>query len=56
MCDPSQDGYSCLMSAVLEENLEIVEYLCEVGGKELMVLQNKVWPIFALEKEVNARL
>ncbi len=43
----SQDGYSCLMRAVLEEKLEIVKYLCEVGGKELMMLQDKVWPISA---------
>jgi hypothetical protein len=46
MCDPSQDGDSCLMSAVSKKNLEIIKYLCEVGGKELMMLQDKVWPMF----------
>jgi hypothetical protein len=36
------------MRSVLKKNLEkIVKYLCEVGGKELMMLQDKVWPMFA---------
>jgi hypothetical protein len=39
MCEHSQDGGSCLMKA----DLEIVKYLCKVGGKELMMLQDKAW-------------
>ncbi len=42
MCDPSQDGDSCLMRAVSKEKLEIVKYLCEVGGEDLVMLQDKV--------------
>jgi hypothetical protein len=38
-----QDGDSCLMKAVRSGNLDVVKYLCEVGGKELIMLQNKVW-------------
>jgi hypothetical protein len=43
VCDDAQDGDSCLMSAVQLDNLYTVRQLCEVGGKELMMLQNKVW-------------
>jgi hypothetical protein len=42
MCDDSQDGDSCLISAIVLEHVEMVECLCEVGGKELMMLQDKV--------------
>jgi hypothetical protein len=46
LTDDSQNGWSCLLLAALMMNLKIIKYLCEVGGKELMMLQNKVWPIF----------
>ena len=36
------------MRAVHMKKLEIVKYLCEVGGKELIMLQNEVWPMFTL--------
>ena len=28
---------------VSKANLQFVQYLCEVGGKELMMLQDKAW-------------
>jgi hypothetical protein len=43
MCDDAQDGSSCLMSAVLLDNMDTVAHIFDAGGKELTILQNKVW-------------
>jgi hypothetical protein len=37
-----QDGDSCLMEAVRSKNLDVIKYLCKVGGKELIMLPHKV--------------
>ncbi len=37
-----QDGWSCLHSACQEGHLEVAQYLCERGGKELLMLRNNV--------------
>jgi hypothetical protein len=38
----AQRGWSCLMSAADNGHLEVVKYLVEVGGKELLMLVDKV--------------
>ncbi len=37
-----QNGASCLCIACQEAHLEVVKYLCEQGGKELLMLTSKV--------------
>jgi hypothetical protein len=37
-----QDGQSCLMNTVQKGHLEVVKYLVKVGGKELLMLVDKV--------------
>jgi hypothetical protein len=38
----AQDGQSCLVLAVYEGHFEVMKYLIEVGGKELLMLVDKV--------------
>ncbi len=45
-----QDGISCLHTASWGGHLEVVKYLCEQGGKELLMLTDKVsglWDVCA---------
>jgi hypothetical protein len=37
-----QDGRTSLMDACREGTLEVVKYLYEVGGKELLMAESKV--------------
>jgi hypothetical protein len=37
-----QDGLSCLFAASSAGHLEVVKYLSELGGEELMMLRTKV--------------
>jgi hypothetical protein len=39
----AQRGWSCLMVAAHSGHLEVVKYLVEVGGKELLMLVDKVY-------------
>ena len=39
---PVQDGESCFHSACQEGHLEVAQYLCERGGKELLMLTRYV--------------
>jgi hypothetical protein len=38
----AQKGWSCLINPVHKGQLEVVKYLVEVGGKELLMLVDKV--------------
>ncbi len=37
-----QDGWSCLHIASFHGHLDVVEYVCEVGGERLLMLSDKV--------------
>jgi hypothetical protein len=37
-----QKGWSCLINAARSGQLAVVKYLVEVGGKELLMLEDKV--------------
>jgi hypothetical protein len=39
----AQRGWSCLMGAADDGHLEVVKYLVEVGGKELLMLVDQVF-------------
>jgi hypothetical protein len=43
LTDDVQNGWSCLLLAVLRKDLKIVKYLCKVGGKELIMRPSEVW-------------
>ncbi len=42
VCVRVQDGLSCLHAASFEGHFEVVKYLHEAGGKELLMLTDKV--------------
>jgi hypothetical protein len=42
VCVRVQNGWSCLYIACYNAHLEAVKYLCEVGGKELLMLKDNV--------------
>jgi hypothetical protein len=37
-----QNGSSCLDSACIEGHMDVVKYLCERGGQELLMFQDMV--------------
>ena len=37
-----QTGDTCIVPAIQKGDLEMVKFLCEAGGEELMMLQNEV--------------
>ncbi len=37
-----QDGLTCLMKACEGGHLDVVKYVCEIGGKELVMAKRKV--------------
>jgi hypothetical protein len=41
-CMGAQDGRSCLLEASRKGHIEVVKYLCELGGEKLLMLTNEV--------------
>ncbi len=58
VCVRVQRGMSCLYAASFNGHLEVVKYLYEVGGKELLKLNDnvsacgvRVWKVLATRKD-----
>jgi hypothetical protein len=44
ICDVQNGNTSLISAAHHLQNLDVVRHLCEVGGKELIMMQNEVCP------------